>query len=200
MAENHIHRRALVETDPAGPCGTRVGPNAQIGALAHVCYGAVVGRNAVVGCGAHVGLGVVIGMDAIVWDGVFLPRNVVVEEDAVLGVQVAVIEAEPRTQATLIRDWPRTLIREGARIGARSTLMAGVTVGRFARIAPGSWVTADLPDFARAGGNPAQVEGWVCQCGEPLTVGHDADGSVRCACGRAYTLVDGLPREVEAAS
>ena len=49
-------------------------------------------------------------------------------------------------------------------------------------------MTADVPDFARAAGNPARVEGWVCACGQPLTVGTGPDGRVTCVCGRVYEL------------
>lgn len=97
------------------------------------------------------------------------------------------------------RDYPPTLIREGARIGARSTLLAGVTVGRYALVEAGSWVTADVPDFARAGGNPAKVGGWVCQCGAPLRA-PEQDGAVTCACGCVHYWIDGLWQQAAAAS
>lgn len=42
-------------------------------------------------------------------------------------------------------------------VGARSTIMAGVTVGDGAVIASGSVVTKDVPPCAVVGGNPARI-------------------------------------------
>ena len=42
-------------------------------------------------------------------------------------------------------------------VGARSTIMAGVTIGDGAVIAAGSVVTKDVPSCAVVGGNPAKV-------------------------------------------
>jgi acetyltransferase-like isoleucine patch superfamily enzyme len=50
-----------------------------------------------------------------------------------------------------------TRIQEGAWIGARVSLMDGVTIGRGAIIAAGAVVTRDVPDFAIAAGVPAKV-------------------------------------------
>ncbi len=187
---NDFHPGAAAEKDLAGPSAT-------VGALARVCPRAEVGRNTVVADYAFIGDDVRIGEGVTIWLGVHLPGNVVVEDGAVLDVLVAVVGATERAWTRRSLDYPRTLIREGARIGAHSTLLAGVTVGRYAVVEPGSWLTADVPDFARAAGNPAQVEGWVCACGAPLALGTGPDGRVACACGRVYEIADGGLVEAE---
>ena len=63
------------------------------------------------------------------------------------------------------RDYP--LVKEGytiglgARVAIQVAVLPGVTVGRDALIGAGSVVTKDIPDYAIAFGNPAQVRGWV---------------------------------------
>jgi UDP-2-acetamido-3-amino-2,3-dideoxy-glucuronate N-acetyltransferase len=52
-----------------------------------------------------------------------------------------------------------TIIEEGAAIGANSTIVCGVTIGKDAMIGAGSVVTRDIPAGARAFGNPARVVG-----------------------------------------
>ncbi len=42
-------------------------------------------------------------------------------------------------------------------IGARATILSGVTVGQGAIIAAGSMVTEDVPPYAIVGGNPARI-------------------------------------------
>ena len=73
-------------------------------------------------------------------------------------------------------DWElgRTLVREGASIGARTVIVTGVTIGRFAMIGAGSVVTRDVPDYGLVFGSPARLQGWVCACGRKLAVRGDA--------------------------
>ena len=72
-------------------------------------------------------------------------------------------------------------VRLGAAIGARSVVLPGVTIGRWALVAAGSVVTKDVPDHGLVAGNPARPIGWACVCGRRL------DDALRCGqCGRSY--------------
>ncbi len=68
-------------------------------------------------------------------------------------------------------DWILSLthIRQGAALGANSTIRCGITIGMWAMIGSGSVVTKDFPDYSLAWGNPARLHGFVCPCGERLT-------------------------------
>lgn len=48
-------------------------------------------------------------------------------------------------------------ICKGAWVGAGSTILPGVTVGKYAIVGAASVVTKDIPDYAVAVGNPARV-------------------------------------------
>jgi UDP-2-acetamido-3-amino-2,3-dideoxy-glucuronate N-acetyltransferase len=77
-----------------------------------------------------------------------------------------------------------TMVKEGATLGANSTILCGHTIGRFAFVAAGSVVLDNIPDFALVAGNPAVIKGWVCRCGVRL---HFDDGTATCdACGLGY--------------
>jgi len=67
-------------------------------------------------------------------------------------------------------DWElsKTLIREGAGLGANSTIRCGVTVGKWAVIGAGSVVTRDVPDYGLVWGNPARLHGFVSPSGNKL--------------------------------
>lgn len=69
-------------------------------------------------------------------------------------------------------DWTlvETMVERGASIGASSTIMCGVTIGKWAVVGAGSVVTHDVPDHALVFGNPARVRWAVCRCGTPLNV------------------------------
>ena len=78
--------------------------------------------------------------------------------------------------------YAKTLIKEGASLGANSTVVCGHTVGKSAMIAAGAVVTKDVKDYALMAGVPARQIGWVCECGKKL--GKD----LRCECGREYKI------------
>jgi UDP-2-acetamido-3-amino-2,3-dideoxy-glucuronate N-acetyltransferase len=78
--------------------------------------------------------------------------------------------------------YARTLVREGASLGANSTVVCGHTIGRSALIAAGAVITCDVKDYALMAGVPARQIGWVCECGKRLP------GSLACSCGRKYRL------------
>src|SRR5207244_9203348 len=109
-------------------------------------------------------------------DGVFVGPDVTFANDP-----------RPRSGRHLDRN-ARTLVREGASLGAGAILLPGVTVGRFAMVGAGSLVTRDVPDFALAYGGPAQRHGFVCRCGQNLRFGEER---AACVCGRAYLLSGG---------
>ena len=81
-------------------------------------------------------------------------------------------------------------MREGAAIGARAVVVAGVTIGRWAVVGAGSVVTRDVPEFALVVGTPARRVGWVGRAGEPLV--EDGPGAWLCrTTGDRFTEHDG---------
>jgi UDP-2-acetamido-3-amino-2,3-dideoxy-glucuronate N-acetyltransferase len=81
----------------------------------------------------------------------------------------------------------KTLVKEGASLGANSTLVCGHTVGRFAFVGAGAVVTKDVPDFALVVGNPARIVGWMSEAGVKLNFG--PDGIAECPkSGKKYKI------------
>ena len=81
--------------------------------------------------------------------------------------------------------YKKTLLKEGATVGANATIVCGHTIGKWAMIAAGAVVTKDVPDYALMAGVPAKQIGWVCECGEVL---HE---NTTCSkCGRKYETND----------
>jgi UDP-2-acetamido-3-amino-2,3-dideoxy-glucuronate N-acetyltransferase len=60
------------------------------------------------------------------------------------------------------------MIRKGASVGANSTILGGVTIGKYAMSGIGSVITKDVPDYALVYGNPATIKGWVDENGQKL--------------------------------
>jgi UDP-2-acetamido-3-amino-2,3-dideoxy-glucuronate N-acetyltransferase len=91
----------------------------------------------------------------------------------------------PRCEYPRDRDtgFKTTLVKHGASIGANATIVCGVTLGRYAFIGAGAVVTKDVPDYALVYGNPARLQGWMCECGERLSF---RGSRAVCRCKKQY--------------
>lgn len=150
MPDWQIHSSALCESD-------QVGAGSSIQAFAHIAPGVRVGRNCTVGGHAWIGAGAVLGDRVVLEGGARIAEGVRLDDDVFVGPN-ATIGHDPsdpgRTGAAV------TVILEGARIGANVTILAGLTIGARARLAPGSVVTRSVPANAIVVGNPAQIVGY----------------------------------------
>jgi UDP-2-acetamido-3-amino-2,3-dideoxy-glucuronate N-acetyltransferase len=80
----------------------------------------------------------------------------------------------------------KTLVKEGASIGANATVLCGHTIGRHAFIGAGAVVTKDVPDYALMTGVPARRKGWICECGKRLP--ESGDDKTCAHCSLAYRI------------
>ena len=148
------HPQALVEA-------TDIGKGTRIWAFAHILPGAVIGEDCNV-CDhvfveneARVGDRVTIKCGVQLWNGVTLEDDVFVGPNATF-----TNDPFPRSQKRPLA-WQKTLVRQGASIGANATILPGITVGRNAMVAAGAVVTHDVPPNAIVAGNPAAIQGYA---------------------------------------
>jgi len=182
------HAQALIDE------GVSVGQGSRIWAFAHLATGAVIGEDCNICDHTFLEGGVRLGHRVTVKCGVYLWNGVVVEDDVFIGpAAVFTNDDRPRSKKYLEADL-KTLLREGCSIGANSTMLPNVTIGRWAMVGAGAVVTRNVPDHALVVGNPARWRAWVCRCGEKLT---SASGSLlNCKCGLSYEQI--AEREVRA--
>ena len=171
-----VHATALVETD-------HLGRGTYVWAFAHIMKGAVVGEQCKIGDHAFIESGATLGNRVTVKNGCLIWHGVHIADDVFVGPHVVFTnDMKPRVRyQTTALDWLETEVAEGASLGANSTILSGIRIGRNALIGAGSVVTRDVPDHALVLGNPAQQRGWVCECG----VGLDAE-LVCPECGRRF--------------
>ncbi len=188
------HPQALVDTDEIGE-GTRVWAFAHVMKGAHVGAGCNVGEHAFIEDGARVGNHVVVKNGVSIWVGV------TVEDKVFLGPHcVLTNDLNPRSYIKKSPDaYVRTLIREGASVGAGATIVCGTTIGRYAFVGAGTVVIRSVPDYALVVGNPARQVGWMCYCANklPLPVAPGADARCACQhCGRQFQYLGNELREI----
>jgi acetyltransferase-like isoleucine patch superfamily enzyme len=174
-----------------------VGDGTLVWHLAQLREGARVGEECVIGRGAYVGPGTVLGRRCKVQNHALLYEPAVLEDGVFIGPAVVLTnDYYPRAvnaDGTLksAEDWHAVgvTVKEGASVGARAVLVAPVMVGRWALVAAGAVVTADVPDHALVVGVPARRVGWVGRAGEPLR--QDGDAWVCPRTGERYVEREG---------
>ncbi len=171
------------EVSPESEIGnnTKIWHNSQIMPGSKIGKNCTIGHNILVATGAVIGDSVKIQSNTDVWDGVVLQDYVFVGPSVVF-TNVLNPRAEfPKTKEERLK----TLVREGATIGANATIICNHTIGKSAFIGAGAVVASDIPDYALAVGNPAKIIGWVCECGERIFNKNESECSCN-NCGKNY--------------
>ena len=100
-----------------------------------------------------------IGKRVVVMNGCLMMSagTITIEDDARIAANVQLISNNHDPYNRDIITCSPVRICKGAWIGAGSTVLPGVTVGKYAIVGAASVVTKDVPDYAVAVGNPARV-------------------------------------------
>lgn len=165
-----VHPTADVDETAELGEGTSIWHYAQIRERASLGRDCVVGRGAYVGTGVSVGDGSKIQNYALVYEPATLGRGVFIGPAAVLTNDQYPRAVNPDLTVKSASDWSQVGVQigDGASIGARAVCVAPVTIGRWALVAAGAVVVADVPDFALVAGVPARRIRWVGTSGVPL--------------------------------
>ncbi|MBR4578617.1 MAG: N-acetyltransferase [Oscillospiraceae bacterium] len=177
MSDYFVHETSIVDPEVSIGAGTK------IWYFCHIQSGAVIGENCSLGQNVNISNNVRMGNGCKLQNNVSLYEGVELENDVFCGPScVFTNDLTPRAKYPKGHAaYKKTLIREGASIGANATVVCGHTVGRWAMIGAGAVVTTDVPDHALMLGVPARLSGWSCECGTLL------GEELRCpVCGRRY--------------
>lgn len=179
-----IHESSYVDE------GCEIGEDTKVWHFCHIQSGAKIGKGCSLGQNVNVSNNVIVGDGCKLQNNVSLYEGVELEDNVFCGPScVFTNDLTPRAKYPKGRaNYKRTLIKEGASIGANATIVCGHTVGRCALIGAGAVVACNVPDFALMLGVPARLAGFVCRCGERLTF---QNGEAVCfACSRKYKMND----------
>jgi UDP-2-acetamido-3-amino-2,3-dideoxy-glucuronate N-acetyltransferase len=165
-----IHDTAQV--DPR----TRIDKSVKIWNWVQVRENAEIGENSILSKGVYVDYDVKIGKNVKIQNNVSVYHGVTIEDGVFVGPHVCFTNDKiprainPDSSLKTTSDWevvPIT-VGYGSSIGANSTILAGVHIGRFALVGAGSVVTTDVPAYGLVYGSPARLVGYVCTCGRRL--------------------------------
>jgi UDP-2-acetamido-3-amino-2,3-dideoxy-glucuronate N-acetyltransferase len=154
MGLGRFHPTALVESD-------HIGEGTLVWAYVHILPGARVGRDCNICDHTFIENDVVIGDRVTIKCGVQLWDGLRVEDDVFIGPNATFTNDRlPRSKQHLT-EYPRTVIKRGASIGANATLAPGIVIGERAMVGAGAVVTHNAPPHSKLAGNPARIIGYV---------------------------------------
>lgn len=147
--------------------GVQIGEDTKIWHFCHIQSGAKIGSRCSIGQNVNVSNNVVIGDEVKIQNNVSVYEGVEIENGVFLGPScVFTNDLTPRARYPKGHDnYKKTVIREGASVGANATIVCGHTVGKYALVAAGAVVTKDVPDYALVAGVPARIVGKVDEKG-----------------------------------
>src|SRR5262252_6580794 len=116
----------------------RIGDGCKVWRQAHIREDAVVGPGCIVGAGVYVGAEVHLGRNCKVQNDALLYEGVTLEDGVFVGPQVCFTNdylpraVNPDLSLKSPADWEvgRTLVREGASVGAQSVVVTGLSAHR----------------------------------------------------------------------
>lgn len=83
--------------------------------------------------------------------------GITLEDDVMIAANIQLISNNHDPYDRAVLPCKPVLIKKGAWIGAGSTVLPGVCVGRYAIVGAGSVVTKDVPDYTVVVGSPARA-------------------------------------------
>ena len=176
-----------------------IGEGTKIWHFSHIQSGAKIGKKCVFGQNVNVGNNVSIGDFCKVQNNVSIYEGVTLEDYVFCGPSMVftnILDPKCKYPQVGAQFYVKTLVKEGASIGANATIVCGITLGKHCLIGAGSVVTKDVPDYALVVGVPGKILGWVSEAGKRLNF--DKAGFASCEKSKKkYQLKDGLVTEIE---
>jgi UDP-2-acetamido-3-amino-2,3-dideoxy-glucuronate N-acetyltransferase len=182
-----VHESSYVDQ----PC--EIGAGTKIWHFSHIMKNCHIGANCNLGQNVVVSPDVVIGNNAKIQNNVSVYTGCILEDDVFCGPSMVFTNVtNPRSHVVRRNEYKTTLVKQGASFGANSTVVCGITVGRYAFAGAGSVLTRDVPDYALVIGSPGRIHGWMCACGIKLNFAAEGDHetAVCAACGCRYVKRD----------
>ncbi len=164
MQNYYIHESSYVDSD------VTIGQGTKVWHFCHIQSGAQIGENCSLGQNVNIANNVKIGDYVKIQNNVSVYEGVEIEDGVFCGPScVFTNDLTPRARFPKGREnYKKTLVKEGASIGANATIICGHTIGKYAMVAAGAVVTKDVPDYCLVAGNPACIIGYVDEQGNRM--------------------------------
>lgn len=152
--ELSIGKASIIRSGSVIYSGVSIGDNFRSGHNVLIRENTEIGDNVLVGTNSVIDGDCKIGNNVSMQTGVYITKYTTIEDNVFLGpLCVTTNDKYMKYGATL----KGPVIKQGARIGANSTIMPGISIGEGAIVSAGSVVTKDVPPHKVVIGVPARV-------------------------------------------
>ncbi len=145
-----------------------IGLNTNIWCWTYISKNASIGKNCVLGQNVFIGENVIIGNNVKIQNNVSIFDGVIIEDFVFCGPSCVFTNVRnPRSEFPRAK-YEKTLVKKNATIGANSTIICGINIGKYSFAGAGSVITKNVKDYSLVYGNPAEQNGWVSESGYKL--------------------------------
>lgn len=138
-----------------------IGQDTKIWQYSVILEGAAIGENCNICAHTLIENDVTIGNNVTVKSGVYIWDGITIEDNVFIGPSVTFTNDKKPRSKQYPDEFSQTIIKYGASIGANTTVLPGITIGKYAMIGAGAVITKDVPDYAIMVGNPAIIKGYI---------------------------------------
>ena len=140
---------------------SQIGEDSRIWQYSVILAQAQIGKNCNICAHTLIENDVVLGDNVTVKSGVFIWDGITIQDNVFIGPNVTFTNDKHPRSKQYPEEFLRTVIEEGASIGANATILPGIKIGQYAMVGAGAVVTKDVPEKAIVVGNPATVKGFI---------------------------------------
>jgi len=155
--ETVIGDNATIRSHTVIYAGNKIGDNFMTGHHVMIRENNKIGDNVSIGSGSDIEYDIKIEDGVRIHSHVFIPEFTEIKKDSWIGPNVVITNIKYPVCKNSKKYLIGPKIEEGAKIGANSTIIANIIVGRDCLIGCGSVVTKDVPPKAVVAGNPARI-------------------------------------------
>ena len=156
-----IHKSSIIDMN------CTIGSKTKIWHWCHVSKNVTIGNNCILGQNVFIGEGVHIGNNVKIQNNVSVFSGVEIQDDVFVGPSVVFTNVTiPRSFVNQKKIFKKTLIKQGSAIGANSTIICGIKIGKYSFIGAGSVVTKKVNDYEFGYGVPYSVKGKISKLGK----------------------------------
>ena len=148
-----IHQSALIGSNVA------IGENTTIWANTFIGDKAKIGNNNIIGHGVFIDRNVIIGSNTVIHTNALIYDGVIIEDDCFIGPAVCFTnDSYPKSGQKRDLSDINWIVGKGTSIGANTTILPDINIGKNCLIGAGSLVNKDIPDNSTAFGHPIEIK------------------------------------------
>ena len=156
MTNNYfVHDSAIISPDSV------IGKNSKIWHFSHIFGSSKIGEKCNIGQNVMIGPNVLIGNRCKIQNNVSVYKGITMEDDVFCGPSCVFTNVKtPRAFIDRSEEFSNTLIKKGASIGANSTILPDITIGKGAIVGAGAVVTKNVksnPDLSQPRGQSSSI-------------------------------------------